>query len=297
RQRLNRLAAGLFTGLPFAFALTAVAWRLFWGYGASWLDLSLLAGFYLLSIVGVSDGFHRLFTHETYQAKPWVEVGLAVAGSMAIEGSLFAWVADHRRHHQYADKIGDPHSPHLAQGALAGLWHAHTGWLFAPERTDIEHYARHLTGRRSLRIVSDLFPLWVVLSLALPGLIGLAVTRSWLGGMQALLWGGLARTALVHQSTWSINSICHFFGRRPFRTADRSTNHWFMGIIGGGEGWHNNHHAFQTSARLGLCWWQVDIGWYFIKLMSWLHQVRQINVPSAQALRKRLTSANAPVEV
>ncbi len=216
--KLQRRLTLAITVIPFLTFLLGL--RFLWG-GISGLDITLLVGLYSLSILGVTVGFHRMLTHGAFDAPAPIRVALAIAGSMAVEGSVIGWVADHRRHHMYTDKEGDPHSPHLVDGTglkatLLGLWHAHIGWFFDHERTRIERFAPDLQKDRGLRIVSALFPLWTVLSLALAPAIALAVTHSMHSALTALVWGSLVRVFLLHHVTWSINSICHFYGRRPY---------------------------------------------------------------------------------
>jgi stearoyl-CoA desaturase (delta-9 desaturase) len=204
---------------------------------------------------------------------------------MAVEGSIITWVADHRRHHAFADKDGDPHSPHLdvgdgLRGVLKGLWHAHIGWLFVKELSAAERWAPDLLKDRAIRRIDRLFPLWAALSFTLPAVIGLVVTRSLWGAMTAFLWGGAARIFLLHHVTWSVNSICHFYGRRPFDTADESTNNWLLSIVSFGESWHNNHHAFPSSAVHGIGRRQVDISAgmiSFLDKLGWARHVKRVS--------------------
>jgi stearoyl-CoA desaturase (delta-9 desaturase) len=228
-----------------------------------------------------------MLTHGAFDAPAPVRYALAIAGSLAVEGSVIRWVADHRRHHMFTDKPGDPHSPRLVEGegwkeTLIGLWHAHIGWFFVEETTRVERFAPDLLKDRGLVIVSSLFPLWAVVSFALAPAIALAVTHSIHAAITALVWGSLVRIFLLHHVTWSINSICHFFGRRPYESDDYSTNNWLMSLVSFGEGWHNNHHAFPSSAFHGLEWWQIDISGLMIRLMRVLRLVRNVHSPSAK---------------
>ncbi|MGH3117338.1 MAG: acyl-CoA desaturase, partial [Gaiellales bacterium] len=280
------------TTLPFVGFLVAI-WH-FWGRGISLLDAGLLLGLYFISGLGVTIGFHRLLTHQSFEAPEWVRVALAVAGSLAIEGAVISWVADHRRHHAFADKPGDPHSPHLdeaegVRGVLRGLWHAHIGWFFDPEKTRKERFAPDLLKERPLRIVSALFPLWVVVSLAIAPAVAFALTRSMHAAFTAVIWGSLVRVFFLHHVTWSINSICHFYGKRPYKSGDESTNNLWMSLVSFGEGWHNNHHAFPNSAFHGLGRWEIDISGILIRAMSRLRIIRNPKVPTLdQRLAKRL---------
>lgn len=254
-HRLERGLTLAVTILPFLGA--AIGIPLLWNRGVKALDLSLFLIFYVLTGMGITVGFHRMLTHRSFETVKPIKVALAIAGSMALQGAVISWVADHRRHHAFTDKPGDPHSPHLEEaegikGVLTGLWHAHTGWFFDAERTNVKRFAPDLIADGSIRKVNKSFPIIAVISVVLPGLIGLAVTRSWMGALTALIWGGLARIFFLHHITWSINSICHFYGKRPFKSKDLSTNNWVMALLSFGEGWHNSHHAFPTSYRHGL---------------------------------------------
>jgi stearoyl-CoA desaturase (Delta-9 desaturase) len=287
----DRLSAGLWAAnlaavvLPF-LGLGAAAVFL-WGWGFSWVDLGLLLGMYLVTALGITVGFHRLFTHRSFRTNGFVQVVLGVLGSMAIEGPLLKWVALHRRHHAHSDKPGDPHSPHLhgagVLGLLGGLWHSHLGWIFLPDPPDLDHYDRDLRQSALLRAVSALFPLWAALGLLLPAALGGLISGSWAGVWTGFVWGGLVRVFVVHHVTWSINSVCHLWGLRPYHSGDESRNNLVFGVLGLGEGWHNTHHAFPTSARYGLRWWEIDVGYYAIRVLALLGLARQVKLPSRQA--------------
>jgi stearoyl-CoA desaturase (delta-9 desaturase) len=267
--------------LPLVGFVAVIA--LLWGRGFSWVDCNLLLGMYLLTAVGITVGYHRLFTHRAFETNRIVQFVLAVLGSMAVEGPLLKWVAIHRLHHQHSDTHDDPHSPHVQGdsllGMLRGLWHAHVGWFFEPDPPNLPHYVKDLQQSGVLRTASSLFPLWVTLGLLVPAVLGGLLTGTWLGALTGLLWGGLARIFLVHHVTWSINSICHLWGGQPYRTGDDSRNNVVFGILGLGEGWHNNHHAFPTSARFGLRWWQIDLGYWFICVLAWLGLASRVKTP------------------
>lgn len=281
--RLTNLSAVI---LPFLGFVAAVLFL--WGRGFSWVDLGLLLGMYVLTIVGITVGFHRLFTHRAFDTNRVVQFLLAALGSMAVQGPLLKWVALHRRHHQHADQEEDPHSPHrYGRGVLSilcGFWHAHLGWFFEPDPPNLSHYVKDLRQRGSLRIASALFPVWVILGLIIPAALGGLLTTSWTGALCGLLWGGLARIFLVHHVTWSINSICHLWGQRPFHSNDHSRNNALFGVLGLGEGWHNNHHAFPTSAKLGLKWWQMDVGYWVIHGLALCRLASGIRLPASLAL-------------
>jgi stearoyl-CoA desaturase (delta-9 desaturase) len=269
----------------------------FWGWGFSWVDLGLLLGMYFLTAVGVTVGFHRLFVHRSFAACGAVRFALGALGSMAVEGPLRKWVAQHRRHHQRSDRPGDPHSPHLhgtgLLGLLGGLWHAHLGWVFAADPPDLDHYAKDLGQDRVLGVVSALLPLWVGLGLALPAALGGLITLSWAGVWTGLLWGGLVRVFLVHHVTWSINSVCHLWGSQPFRSHDESRDNFVFGVLALGEGWHNTHHAFPTSARHGLRWWQLDVSYWIIRGLALVGLAWDVKLPSPQAQERGRRDATA----
>jgi stearoyl-CoA desaturase (delta-9 desaturase) len=237
----------------------------------------------LSTAVGITVGFHRLFTHGSFKTHPVVQFTLAVLGSMAVQGPLLQWVATHRRHHQHSDADGDPHSPHLHGqgflGLLKGVWHAHLGWIFDADPPDLDHYVRDLRQSRSARTASVLFVVWVAVGLLIPAALGLVLTGTWMGALGGFVWGGLARIFLVHHITWSINSVCHVWGGRPYRTTDQSRNNLIFGVLALGEGWHNNHHAFPTSARHGLRWWQIDMSYWIIRALEFVGLAWNIRLP------------------
>jgi stearoyl-CoA desaturase (delta-9 desaturase) len=281
-RRFERaLLAGLL-GLPSLGALIG-AWLL-WTSGISALDVALLVSLYVITGLGVTVGYHRLFTHRSFQCAPWLRRALAIAGSLAVEGPIIRWAADHRRHHQHSDHDGDPHSPHR-RGRI-GLFHAHIGWFFAPDTARASHFAKDLLEEPMIRRTDQLYPLWMVLTLAIPAFIGLAWTGTASGMFSAFIWGGLVRVFLGHHATWLVNSICHTVGSRTYRTDDASTNNALVALLTFGEGWHNNHHAFPTSARQGLRFWQIDIGWYVIRLLEFTGLARNVHVPDALRLAR-----------
>jgi stearoyl-CoA desaturase (delta-9 desaturase) len=228
-------------------------------------DLAIMAAMYLLTALGVTVGFHRLLTHRAFQTSKPLQYAFAVLGSMAVEGPVIDWVADHRKHHAHTDVEGDPHSPHVGhgggvRGVLRGLWHAHVGWLLLEQgRADRKRYAPELCEDGGMRRINRWFPAVVVIGLAIPTLAGYAVGGSLAGAATGLLWGGLVRVFFVHHVTWSINSVCHFTGSRRFAIEDHSTNVFWLALPTMGESWHHNHHAFPRSARHGLRWWELDI--------------------------------------
>jgi stearoyl-CoA desaturase (Delta-9 desaturase) len=258
----DRFITALVTAVP-VLALGLVAWQL-WEKALHWSDLMIFGALYVLFGLGITVGFHRLFTHRSFSTKPWLRLTFGVLGSAAIEGPVISWVADHRKHHAFSDQEGDPHSPHVGhggglRGALRGLAHAHVGWLFIhTQRGAKRRYAPDLLKDPVVSFVDRTFVIWAVAGLALPFALGVALGHSLKTGLTALLWGGAVRVLVVHHVTYSINSLCHYFGRRSFRTGDESRNLFWLALPSLGEAWHNNHHAFPTSAAHGLRRWQLD---------------------------------------
>jgi stearoyl-CoA desaturase (Delta-9 desaturase) len=262
-ERRDRIITGVVTVVPF-LALGLVAWQL-WQRALHWHDLFVFAIVYFFTALGVTVGFHRHLTHRSFETYKWLRGTLAALGSAAIEGPVISWVADHRKHHAFSDQEGDPHSPHVDhgdgwRGALRGLLHAHVGWIFIhTQRGKKERYAPDLLADPVIRFVDRTFVVWVVLGFLVPFGLGVAIGGSWFAGLTGLLWGGLVRILVLHHVTYSINSLCHFFGRQPFDTGDHSRNLAWLAPLSMGESWHNNHHAFPTSAAHGLRWWQIDV--------------------------------------
>ena len=255
--------------VPFLGVLVAIV--LLWNRAVDAVDLAILATMYLITGIGVTVGFHRLLTHRSFQTHAWVERTFAVMGSLSVQGSVLDWVADHRKHHAHADKEGDPHSPHVGHGSgLRGLWHAHTGWLLENQgQADWKRYATELYEDRHMRRIGRSFPWLVLLSLALPTALGFVLDGFTLrGAVLGYIWGGLVRIFLVHHVTWSVNSICHFFGRRRFEIEDQSTNVAWLSLLSLGESWHHNHHAFPRSAYHGLRRWEIDPSGWLISMMQ-----------------------------
>jgi stearoyl-CoA desaturase (Delta-9 desaturase) len=276
------------------------AMGLLWGVAFHWRDLLILAGFYVLCAFGTTIGFHRYFTHRGFTTRKPVEAVLAILGSMTMQGPLTQWVTDHRKHHALSDKPGDPHSPHVghgdgAPGALRGFVHAHVGWLF--ESLGMEQgreYGKDLYENRLVRTVDRLYLLWVALTLGLPFLLGYAIGGTTMAGLEGLVWGGLIRIFLYQHATFSVNSICHMFGRKDYRSRDEARNNWLVALLVFGEGWHNNHHAFPASARHGLHRWQVDVSWWVIRGLEKLRLAWDVKVPEAEQLeRRRVQSVTA----
>jgi stearoyl-CoA desaturase (delta-9 desaturase) len=280
RARFEQWVLALVIAVPMLALAAAIP--VAWGWGLGWHDVVIALVLYAISGHGITIGFHRYFTHGAFKAKRGLRIGLAVAGSLAVQGPVNRWVADHRRHHQFSDRDGDPHSPWRhgsgGIGAMArGLWHAHMGWLFDVEQTNQQRFAPDLLADRDIRVVSRMFAPIAITGLLLPALIGGLWSMSFTGALTAFFWAGLVRVALLHHVTWSINSICHVVGRRPFRSRDRSTNVWWLSVPSMGESWHNLHHAEPTLARHGVDRGQLDSSARIIRLfekLGWASDVR-----------------------
>jgi len=279
--------------IPFLATLAAMV--LLWNRWVGLADLAIMAAMYLLTAVGITVGFHRLLTHRSFQTSKPVEYLFAVLGEMAVQGPVISWVADHRKHHAHTDEEGDPHSPHVGhdggvRGVLAGLWHAHSGWLMSTQgRADWKRYAPDLYEDRGMRTISRRFGPIVLLGLALPALAGYLVGGGAAGAATGLLWGGLVRVFFVHHITWSVNSVCHFLGSRRFDTDDRSTNVFWLALPSLGESWHHNHHAFPRSAVHGLRRWEVDPSALLIAAMERVGLARNVVRISPERQHERAT--------
>ncbi len=265
-RRLSLVTASI----PFIASVATIG--LLWRWGIGPVEVGLLVGMYALTTLGIEVGFHRYFAHRAFQTTTAVRVILAILGSMAAQGGVIYWVSNHRRHHQYTDLPGDPHSPHLngdgTRARLRGLWHAHIGWTFEGEVTNSMLFAKDLLRDPVITKVNQLQQIWVILGLAIPAVLGGVLTWTWMGVFQGLIWGGLVRVFLGHQFIGSTNSICHVYGSRPFDTDDHSTNNMWLALFTWGQSWHNNHHAFPNSAIVGLKWWQIDLGAWAIRLLE-----------------------------
>ena len=272
--------------IPFLGSVLAIG--LLWRSGIGAVEVGLLVSMYALTVVGIEIGFHRHFSHRAFQASLPVRVILAILGSMAAEGPVIHWVSNHRRHHQYSDQMGDPHSPHLHAekklGGLRGLWHAHVGWLFESELTNSMLYAKDLLRGSAITKINQMYLIWVILGLAIPAVLGGVLTWTWMGICQGFLWGGLVRIFLVHQVTWSTNSIVHVYGSRPFDTNDCSMNNIWLALPTFGGSWHNNHHAFSNSAITGLKWWQIDLSGWVIRTLEFAGLVWDVKTPTVEMI-------------
>jgi stearoyl-CoA desaturase (delta-9 desaturase) len=261
-ETADRIATGIVTAVP-VLALGFVVWQV-WGDFLRWSDVIVFAIMYVFTGLGVTVGFHRLFTHRSFKTSRPLRGAFAVLGSAAIEGPVVSWVADHRKHHTFSDQEGDPHSPHVGhgggfRGALKGLFHAHVGWLFIhTQRGARKRYARDLLDDPVVSFVDRHFVVWVLGGLAVAFALGWAIGGSFYAALTGLLWGGAVRMLVVHHVTYSINSLCHFFGRQRFDTGDESRNLFWLAPFSFGESWHNNHHAFPTSAMHGMRAWEID---------------------------------------
>ncbi len=292
---VDRLASGVITAVP--PILLAVGIGLGWG-GAwvNWQDIVNLMVSYVVIGSGITVGFHRLLTHRSFKTSRVLRAGFAALGSAAAEGPVIDWVATHRKHHRYSDVEGDPHSPHVGhgsgwRGALAGFFHAHIGWVFSDmEVADEQIYAKDLLADPWIKVVDRTFVLWVVLGLGFSFGFGVALTGTVSGGLLGLLWGGAARIFFLHHSTFSINSVCHFFGRKDFATRDESRNVPWLAIPTWGEAWHNNHHAFPTSYRHGLRRWQIDPSAGMIRLLEMLGLVWDVVRVDPDRIARRAAS-------
>jgi stearoyl-CoA desaturase (delta-9 desaturase) len=289
RARVAVTAA--FVLVPFA-GLAAAVW-LAWGHGLGLADLLLAAGCYLITGLGVTVGFHRLLTHRSFTAARPLRAALAVAGSMSFQGDVIGWVATHRRHHAFTDRPGDPHSPYRygtsIRGQLRGLGHAHLGWLLHDDPTPPTRYAPDLLDDRWMRAVSSAFPALCAASLALPAGAGWLIGGTWQAALAGLLWGGLARIALLQHVTWSVNSLCHLVGTRPYTTRrhDRATNLWPLALLSLGESWHNGHHSDPSCARHGTRPHQIDISATVISIFAHLGWATAVHWPDPARLAAR----------
>ncbi|WP_374118864.1 acyl-CoA desaturase [Allokutzneria sp. A3M-2-11 16] len=289
------LLVKLFVLVPALALCAAVPFA--WGWGLGWVDVGLAVAFYALTCLGVTVGFHRYFTHGAFTANRGLRIALAAVGSMALQGPVIAWVADHRRHHAFADREGDPHSPWRfgsSAGALAkGFWHAHMGWLFERDHTNAVRFAPDLLADADLRRINRWFPALSALTLFAPAVAGGLITWSWWGAVTAFFWAGLVRVAVLHHVTWSVNSICHLIGDRPFEARDRSANFWPLAIVSMGESWHNSHHADPTCARHGVRRGQVDISARVIWALEKAGWATRVRWPRPQRLARKLRSRAA----
>ena len=285
-----RVTIGVFVVVPLLAVLAAIP--VAWGGWLSWVDVILAFVFYAITAIGITIGYHRYFTHGSFKAGRGLKIVLAVMGSMALQGSVAQWVADHRKHHKFSDEVGDPHSPWrygTSKRAVAkGLYYAHVGWLFDESQSPISKYAPDIANDKDLRAISRWFPAIVVATLLLPALLGGLITMSWAGALTAFFWATLVRVALVHHVTWSVNSVCHVFGTRPFESRDLSSNVWWLAIPALGENWHSLHHAEPTAARHGVLKGQLDLSALMIRSLERMHLVRDVRWPKPERVVAKL---------
>jgi stearoyl-CoA desaturase (delta-9 desaturase) len=263
-----------------------------WALGLlSWVDVALFAVFYVFTGLGVTVGFHRYLTHGAFKAKRWLRIVLTLAGTMSIEGAPIRWVADHRRHHQFSDEENDPHSPwrygESVSGLTKGLIWAHVGWLFTRENTNARRFAPDLLADKDVRWFQKNFVLVMIFSLFGPALLGGLITMSWKGALTAYFWAGLVRIGLIHHVTWSVNSVCHVIGERPFKTTDKASNVWWLAVLSFGESWHNLHHADPTCARHGVDKGQLDSSARLIQLFEKLGWAWNVRWPKEERLSSK----------
>lgn len=261
-----------------------------------WTHLLIMLGMAWFTALGITVGFHRLCTHKSFETPAAVRYIFAVAGSMAVQGPVLRWCAEHRKHHQHSDSSHDPHSPHMSPdgswgegilSTLRGAFHSHMGWLFTVRSKGLGKYTRDLMEDDVLVRVDRQFPFWVLMGLAIPAVLGGVLTWSWMGVLLGFLWGGLVRILLVHHVTWSVNSVCHLWGTKGFESHDESRNNALVALFAMGEGWHNNHHAFPTSARHGLRWWEFDASYMLIRAMEMVGLAREVRRPDRERIESK----------
>lgn len=285
-----RITIAIFIIIPLLAVIAAIP--VAWGGFVGWSDLFIVVLFWAITAGGITIGFHRYFTHGSFKTNRFMKYVLGIAGSLALQGSLSQWVADHRKHHQFSDEQGDPHSPWrfgTSKRAIAkGLYWSHVGWLFSEEQTDPAKYAPDIANDPDVQRISRAFPLIVTISMLAPAVLGGLLTWSWLGALTGFFWGSLIRIALVHHVTWSINSICHVFGNRPFNSRDLSSNVWWLAIPAMGESWHSLHHAEPTAARHGVFKGQVDISAAIIRGLEKTGLATDVRWPKHERLVRKL---------
>jgi stearoyl-CoA desaturase (Delta-9 desaturase) len=294
-RRLKRIITAIAVIVPPLGILSAAG--LLWGVALQPVDVILFAAFYVVTGVGISVGYHRFFTHRSFETSAPMRAALAIAGSLALEGGVIGWSCEHRKHHAFSDVEGDPHSPHVGRGEgtiqrLKGLWHAHMGWFFSTKgiaEADLR-LRRDLDADPVIRTTDRLYGLWMLATFGIPFLVGYAVGGTAWTGFEAFVWAGLIRIFIGHHVTWSINSICHMYGKRPYRARDESRNNWLLALPSFGEAWHNNHHAFPSSAVFGLDRGQLDLGALTIRTFERLGLVWDVKRPNERQRAARRTA-------
>ena len=296
---LDRRLAFIVVGAPTLGVVAALILAIY-GLPPTSTALAMFAIFYVLTMVGIECGFHRLFAHKSFKTSAFFESLLAIFGSMAFQGPVIWWAATHRRHHQCADAEGDPHSPYVTSEGEApskwhGLWHSHIGWLFIQQSTRPKGwatYVKDLYKREHLFTIHMGYFGWLLLGFAIPTVVGALVDGGWQGALLGFVWGGLVRAFFVHHFIWSLNSFCHLFGQRPFRLRnDFSHNILWLALPTFGQGWHNNHHAFPASAKVGFKWWQFDMTWWFLKTLSWFGIVWDLRTAEPELIKTKMEAA------
>ena len=294
KKTWEQVALALFVVVPFAAVAAAIP--VAWGWGLSWRDVTIAVAMYAITGHGVTVGFHRHFTHHAFKAPRWLRGTLAVCGMMAIQGPVITWVADHRRHHRFSDRDGDPHSPwrygHNIRSLVKGFGYAHLGWLFDLQQTCEKKFASDLCEDPTISRLSRAFPAWVAVSMLIPPLAGGLWSWSWQGAATGFFWGSLVRVAALHHVTFAINSVCHITGRAPFKTRDHSRNVWWLALPSMGESWHNFHHAEPASARHGVGRFELDTSAFVIRFMERFGWVSDVRWPDRTTVaRRRLVAA------
>ncbi|MEV0251470.1 fatty acid desaturase [Nocardia sp. NPDC050712] len=296
--RVKRIVALVTIGIP-GLGTVAALYLILTGATRP-LDYVLFAVFYAIQMFGITVGFHRYAAHKSFKTSRWFEGVLMVSGSMALEGPLLFWVITHRRHHRFADDLGDPHSPNLSgsgwRGRLRGLWYAHIPWMFSDQESRVEVFAPDILRDRTLFNYSRSYPIWALLSLGLPALIEFAYYGTAEAALSGLIFGGLARVFIANQAAWCVGSISHMIGSRPFVNDDDSVNNWPVAIVTFGEGLQNNHHAFPGAYKHGMRWWEPDLSGWVLTALGRLGVVRELRMPDRSTIDNRLRkNAEAPV--
>lgn len=294
-QRQQKRIAAATILLPFLGTVAAVVLACY--VPITWTDLGLFLTFYVLTTLAITVGFHRHFAHRSFKTVTWMRYALGIFGCMAAQGTVIYWVATHRRHHQFSEEELDPHSPYNFKGEkigkLRGFWHSHLGWMMDSQMTNTVKFAKDLQKDPAMAWVNKHYFLWVILGIVLPGVLGGLITMSWIGALTGMLWGGFVRMFVSHHAMWTSGSTAHILGSRPFPCKDKSTNNGFLAPINLGEAWHNNHHAFPSSAHFGLHWWQLDIGGLFISLCEKLGLIWDVRQPTRQMIEDKKAAKQA----
>jgi stearoyl-CoA desaturase (Delta-9 desaturase) len=293
-QSIQRKIALATVTIPFLGFIVAVI--TFYYSGISATEIVLLAIMHCLTYIGVTVGFHRYFSHKSFETNTAIKAILAILGSMAAQGPVYYWVAAHRRHHQYSDQSDDPHSPYIHEdevmkfNGFPGFWHAHAGWMISSKLTNYTLFVKDLLKDPLLVKINQLYLLWVALGLVIPAVLGGVFTLTWIGVAKGFLWGGLVRIFLVQHTYWYNGSLTHILGKSDFDSGDESRNNIWMAIPTFGEAWHNNHHTFPSSAIFGFKWWQIDLGGWLLRILEKLGLVRGIMLPTPQMIAAKSKS-------